>query len=391
MKERILQLCKEALDHVIEIRRDIHAHPEDGMNTIRTAQKVCEELDRLGITYTKVGDNAVIAEIHGTKGDSDKIVMLRADMDALCTNELTELPFQSEVEGKMHACGHDLHTAMLLGSAKVLHELRDEIDGTVRLLFQPGEEIAEGARYLIQHGAMNGVGMGFGVHVDPLNETGYVLAKPGPDWAAVDHFYIKIFGKGAHGATPHLGVDATVAAAAVVNALQTMVSRETDPMKSLVVTVGSLHSGSAFNIISETAYLEGTCRSFDEDVYESIPLKMKRIVKGVAAGYDCDADVIVERVGPPLINDEIAYGVLENAAKKILPNESYFLPATPAMIGEDFAEYGKYAPCVFAHLGTSGGYPLHNSRVNFQETAMETGMAVEVQFAFEALEFLKNQ
>lgn len=391
MSKTIRDYAKEVLPHVIELRRDIHAHPEEGMTTVRTASKVCEELDRLGITYRKVEDNGVIAEIKGEKGNSDKIVMLRADMDALCTQEKTGLPFASEIEGKMHACGHDLHTSMLLGTANILNQMKDQFDGTVRLLFQPGEEIAIGAKYLIEHGAMEGVGMGFGFHVDPLAPSHTVLAKPGSDWAAVDHFYITVHGTAAHGATPHDGYDATVAASAIVMNLQTMVSRECNPMKPLVVTVGSLHSGNAFNIVSDTATIEGTCRSFDMDIYEMIPTSMERIAKNTAAAFHCEAEVKVDRLGGPLINDEHAYEVLKNACKKVLPSEEDFKLAVPAMIGEDFAEYGKYCPIVFGHLGCNGGYPLHSGFVNFKEEAMETGMCVEVQFAFDALEDLNTK
>ncbi|MBR2824851.1 MAG: amidohydrolase [Solobacterium sp.] len=391
MAKTIRDYAKEVLPHVIELRRDIHAHPEEGMTTVRTASKVCEELDRLGITYRKVEDNGVIAEIKGEKGNSQNIVMLRADMDALCTFEKTDLEFKSQVEGKMHACGHDLHTSMLLGTASILNQMKDQFDGTIRLLFQPGEEIAIGAKYLIEHGAMEGVGMGFGFHVDPLSPSHTVLAKPGSDWAAVDHFYITVHGTGAHGATPQDGYDATVAASAIVMNLQTMVSRECNPMKPLVVTVGSFHSGNAFNIVSDTATLEGTCRSFDLDIYDMIPTSMERIAKQTAEAFHCTADVRVDRLGGPLINDEHAYEVLKNACKKVLRNEEDFKLAVPAMIGEDFAEYGKYCPIVFAHLGCDGGYPLHSSYVNFKEEAMETGMCVEVQFALDALEDLSTK
>ena len=390
MSKTIRDYAKDVYPHVVELRREIHAHPEEGMNTKNTASIVCRELDALNIPYKKIDDIGVIAEIKGTKGSSDKIVMLRADMDALCTFEKTDLEYKSQIEGKMHACGHDLHTSMLLGSANILNQIKDQFDGTVRLLFQPGEEIAIGAKFLMEHGAMDGVGMGFGFHVDPLAPTHTVLAKPGSDWAAVDHFYITVHGTGAHGATPQDGYDATVAASAIVMNLQTMVSRECNPMNPLVVTVGSFHSGNAFNIISDTATMEGTCRSFDMETYELIPEAMERIVKNTAEAFHCSAEVRVDRLGGPLINDEHAYEVLKNSAKKVLLKEEDFKLAVPAMIGEDFAEYGKVAPIVFAHLGCDGEYPLHSSYVNFKEEAMETGMSVEVQFALDALEDLNT-
>lgn len=377
--------CEEIFEDVVRIRRTIHHHPEIGMECPVTTDFICDELRKLNIPFKKTGDSGVIAEIHGSKGSSDKIVMLRADMDALCTQEKTNLPFASEIEGRMHACGHDIHTAMLLGSAHILSMIKEEYAGTVRLIFQPGEEISKGAEYMIAEGAMENVQMGLGIHVDPLSPVNTVSCKPGPDWAAVDHFLIRIHGTGAHGATPQKGSDATVAAAAMAMGLQTMVSRECDPMKPLVVTVGSMHSGHAYNIISDEATLEGTCRSFDEDVYDLIPEAMERIVKHIAEGYKCSAELELDRLSKPLINDERAYNAFKDSALKIVGTEG-FKQAKQEMIGEDFAFYGHYAPCVFAHLGCDGGYPLHNNHVNFKEEAMKTGMAIEVQFVLDVLE-----
>jgi len=380
----IQDYCNDVYDNAVRIRRTIHRHPEIGMDCPETTNFICTELERIGIPYRKTGTSGVIAEIKGTKGESDEVVMLRADMDALRTQEKTGLPFASEIEGRMHACGHDMHTAMLMGSAEILKSMQSEFAGTVRLVFQPGEEISKGAEYMITHGAMENVKMGLGIHMDPLSPVHTVSCKPGPDWAAVDHFLIRIHGTGAHGATPQNGCDATVAAAAMVMSLQTMVSRECDPMKPLVVTVGSMHSGNAYNIISEEATLEGTCRSFDEDVYEMIPEAMERIVKYIAEGYKCHAELELDRLSKPLYNDQAAYDALHESALKVM-DEKNWKYAKQEMIGEDFAFFGHYAPCVFAHLGCDGGYPLHNNHVNFHEEAMKTGMALEVQFALDTL------
>ncbi len=385
MTKTIREYCEEIYPEIVEIRRDIHAHPETGMNVPRTNQKVCDELERMGVSYYRTGEVGVVAEIKGTLKDSQAIVMLRGDMDALDQMEGTDLPFKSVNEGKMHACGHDLHTAMLLGAVKVLNKIKDQFAGTVRFLFQPGEEVGLGARHMMQYNVMDGVDMGLGIHVDPLSPVGMLRAKSGPDWAAVDRFEIKVTGASAHGAMPHTGADAAVATCAIAMNLQTMVSRECDPMKPLVVTIGKVQSGSAFNIIAQDGYLEGTCRCFDDDVWAMIPEAMERVAKNTAEALKCKADVTVHRIIKPLINDESAYNMLKKSALKVLDRPEDLQPAHVETIGEDFAEFGKVAPCVFAHLGTDGGYPLHSRYVNFKEEAMLYGVATEVQFALDVL------
>ena len=192
----------------------------------------------------------------------------------------------------MHACGHDMHTAIMLGSAKLLKQHRQEFAGTVKLLFQPGEEISEGARMMIEDGVMNGVSMVYGLHMDPDTTVGYIRMKPGPDWAAVDRFTITIHGKSSHGAKPHRGADAVVAGAAVVQAIQTIVSRRSDPISPLLITVGSFHSGTAWNIISDKAILEGTCRSFDREVYDTIPELLEQVVTETPRHTDVRANSV---------------------------------------------------------------------------------------------------
>ena len=385
MRKTVREYAEELLPEMTALRREIHAHPDVGMDCTLTANRVCRELEKIGVNYRRCGDWGVMAEIKGTLRESKAVVMLRADMDGLTVAEKTGLPFASEDPSRMHACGHDLHTSMLLGSVKVLHQLRDTFAGTVRFLFQPGEETGKGAGYMIGYGAMEGVDMGLGVHVDPLSPVGVLKCKTGPDWAAVDHFYIRVHGTGAHGAMPHTGADAVVATALIAANMQSVVSRECSPMKPLVITIGKMTSGTAFNIIAQDGYLEGTCRCFDDDVWEQIPEAMTRFAASTARALKCTAEVEIDRICRPLINSVEAYDMLKNAAFKVLDDPDHFKEALPETIGEDFAEYTKYAPCVFAHLGTDGGYPLHNSYVNFREEAMPYGTAVEVQFALDAL------
>ena len=255
----------------------------------------------------------------------------------------------------------------------------------MNFLFQPAEEISGGALHLIEEGAMENVCMGLGIHLDPLLEVGKLGARRGADWAAVDHFYIMVKGVGAHGATPQDGKDAIVAASTIVSSLQTLVSREFNPTYPLVVTVGKFHAGTSFNIIAQEAKLEGTCRSFDEEVYMHLPSAMERIVTHIAKAYGCEAEIQFDRVSKPLINSDIAFDAREEVVEKTLGKKN-FVEAKLAMIGEDFSEYSQYAPCVFAHLGASGSYPLHSSYVNFQEDCMEYGIELEVEFALHILD-----
>ena len=380
----IKKLCDEVFDHVVELRRSIHEEPEIGMDVEKTAAKVKVELDHLGISYRETEHHGIIADIKGEKGESDKMVMIRADMDALPVEEKTGLPYCSKIEGKMHACGHDLHTSMLVGSAIVLNQLKSEFSGTVRLLFQPAEEIAIGAKELIKEGAMDGVSMGFGIHMEPLKPVGTISIANGADWASCDRFEIKVKGESAHGATPQKGKDAIVCASDIVMSLQTIVSREVNPMYPLVITVGCMHGGSAFNVVCDEVTLLGTCRSFDKDAYELIPEAIERVANNIAKAHRCEVEVNIERLSKPLVNNPDAYKMMHASAVKVFGEEGV-LEAQKEMIAEDFAEYGELAPCCFAHLGADGEYPLHNGHINFKEESMKYGMALEVQTALDYL------
>ena len=386
LKERVNSIYPE----LVELRRSIHEEPEVGMDTVKTKDKIVALLKEKNIQYRTTSKNGIIVDIKGTKEESNQVVLLRADMDALCLQENTDLPYASKEDGKMHACGHDLHSSMLVGTAIILNDLKDTFSGTIRCIWQPGEETSQGATHMIEEGVMDNVKMGFGMHVDPLSPTGTLSAKRGADWAAVDHFEICVKGIGAHGATPQKGKDAIVAASALVLNLQTLVSRECDPMKPLVITVGQFHGGSSYNIIANEVYLEGTCRSFDEEVYDALPSALDRVVKNTAQAYGCEATINLDRVAKAVINDDEAFDVLEITANKVLDAEN-FQKAEPAMIGEDFSEYGQIAPCVFTHLGCDGGYPLHSCYVNFKEEAMLTGIEIEIQFGLDALEYLTKK
>ena len=383
--EEIRKACEEIYPEAVKIRRKLHQNPEIGMECKMTQEYLCTLLDEAKIPYEKLPKSGVIAHVYGKK-EGGKCVMLRADHDALEIYEKTGLSYQSLTEGRMHACGHDLHTAMLYGAGVILKEHADEFGGEVRLLFQPAEEISEGALYFVENGAINHVDGGMGIHVDPLLPCGVVSVRNGADWAGVDRFQIRIKGVGAHGATPHKGKDPLVCACALVGELQTVVSRRVNPLEPLVVTVGQIHAGSAYNIIPEEAYLEGTCRSFNTEVQKGLPQMFEEIAKNLAASYGCEAKVDFVNSAGALINDDAMVEQLRQSAKKILKNPEELVSRDPEMIGEDFAEFAQRIPCVFAHLGTDGGAPLHSPYVNFKEEAMINGMALEVQFALDYLE-----
>ena len=392
---RTNELAHAISEETIEYRRDIHRHPEPSMEEFRTTDRICEELDKLGVSYKRMKPTGVIAEIKGTKGESDKIVMIRGDIDALSIREKTDLPFKSVNEGFMHACGHDTHNAMLLGAVKVIKQMRDEFAGTVRFVFQPAEEIGRGAMAMFEQGCMDGVDYAFGIHISSTLPCGYVAGMIGSSHAAADWFKINIKGKTAHGADPKNGIDAAVAGSAVVMALQTMVSREFDPADPVVVTVGSIHSGSRFNIIPGECKIEGTCRMYSPEIHDNIENVMRRIVENTAAAYRCTAELEYNKLVEANVNNEDAFNIGKGAIEKVAPGR--FIQGEPTMGAEDFGWYTtKGAKCAFFSLGArwpdeSKIYSMHHESVLFDESALETGVALYAQVAIDALEKMNSE
>lgn len=387
----IKEMARDISPEVIALRRDLHMHPEISMHEFRTTKQVAAVMDHLGISYRLTEPTGLIAEIQGTLGESSKCVLLRADMDALNVQEETGLPFASKNQGVMHACGHDTHTAMLVGAAMILQQLRDQFAGKVRMVFQPSEETGEGAELMIAQGAGEGVDMAMAIHIYSNWPTGVMKFRRGPMAASTDAFTIKITGKGCHGAAPHQGIDPVYAAASVIQQLQTMVSREFPPTDPLVVSVCKLEAGNRFNIIPECAVMEGTCRTYSNSIWEHIPPVMERIVSHTAAALRCQAEVTIDRVTKPLICDNEACDIMEQTILKIVDDPSQYGEAPMQMGGEDFAAFGTCAPIVWVQLGANGGAPMHSSRVNFDEDALANGVACYAQFAVDALKRLNGQ
>ena len=383
---------RNCTDDLIAFRRELHRYPERGLKEFETTDRICRELDKAGITYRRMDPTGIIGELKGTKCQSDHIVLLRSDMDALDIFEQTGLEFESENQGFMHACGHDIHMTALLGAVEYLHGHPEEFAGTVRFIFQPAEEICEGAKLMIEHGVMDGVDRTVGMHVSPTLPCGQVTAMPGACWASCDRFTITVHGKSSHGAVPQDGHDALVAASAVVMALQTLASRETDPQSAFVLTIGSLISGSAYNIVAGKAEMQGTCRTFSRELHAELPDRIRRVAENVAAAYGCSAELKYEVFAEPLCCDPDTTAVGLESAAKVVGSDNAFV-CGPTMIAEDFCFYAERAGSVFFNLGTrveddSKVCPLHSDHVIFNENAIEIGSAVFVQTAVDLLDSL---
>lgn len=379
----IREMAKAVQPQMVELRRDLHQHPEASFQEFRTTDQIVHQMDELGIPYRRFEPTGLIAELKG--GKPGKTIALRADIDALSITEQTGLPFASQNEGMMHACGHDTHAAMLVGAARILVQMKDQLCGTVKFLFQPAEEVAGGAKTVIAQGAMKDVDFAFGIHIAAMAPVGSVALRCGASAAAADLFRIKVTGKATHGAMPEGGVDATVAAAAIVMNLQSIVSREVAPGTPLVVTVGKLESGTRFNIVSGEATLEGTVRSYDYELHHKMPEIMERVVKNTAAAYRCQAEVEYNMMTEVLMNDAEGVAMARKAAAKIVERPDQLIEAKVMMGGEDFAEYTVHTRAAFASVGAGGEYPQHSNKVYFDEESFITGAALYAQVAVDYL------
>ena len=372
------------LDEMIATRRDLHAHPEVGFEEVRTSGLVAQRLRALGLEpRTGVGRTGVLARVTG--GKPGKTVLLRADMDALPIQEENDVPYRSKNAGKMHACGHDCHTSILLGVAKRLVAGAKEQKGDVVLCFQPAEELGGpkgGAEAMIQDGALDWAkaDAAFGLHVWQDLDLGKVLITPGPFMAAVDEFTVTVTGKGAHAAQPQMGRDPVLCLAHLVTALQSIASRETDPLKEVVVSVTQFHAGSAFNIIPETAWINGTCRMFDTEIWEEMPERFERVVQGVADAYGCKATLDFNRHNRPTVNDPAMTRLARAAAVEVV-GEANIVDGGRTMGGEDFSSFLHKVPGCFIAIGSRNTaknlvYGHHHPKFDVDEACLEIGAEV---------------
>ena len=382
----IKELSKKYEQYTINMRREFHMYPELSMKEVRTSNRIKEELTKIGIPFESIG-TGVVATIKGK--NEGKTIALRADIDALEVNEIRDVPYKSKNEGVMHACGHDAHGAMLLGAAHVLNDIKDEFNGTVKLMFQPAEETAQGAKALIEGGALNGVDEVFGMHVMGNFPSGKIAVGEGPRMASADMFRIKVKGAGGHGSMPNYGVDALVAASSIVMNLQTVVSREISPMESAVVSIGKLSSGTRFNVIADEAIMEGTTRCFSYEVREQLPAAMQRIVKSTAASYRAEAEFEYKFLTAPTINNMESTERAKKAIEKIMSRDAVM--EMPKMAGsEDFSEYLEMVPGTFAIVGIANKdkdtcYSNHHPMFDIDEDMLVNGVALHAQYAFDYL------
>jgi hippurate hydrolase len=371
-------------ERIVALRRDIHQEPELGFDTKRTAEKVLSALEGLPLdVQTGVAENGIVATLRG-RGDGPT-VGLRADMDALPIHEKTGLSFASEIDGKMHACGHDGHTSMLVGAAHALSGMRKRLNGTVKFFFQPAEEGGGGGRVMVEEGVTDEVSSIFALHLWPGLPFGTAATKAGPIMAAADGFDITVKGSGGHGAMPHLTADAIAISAQIVTALQTVVSREVDPVEPAVLTVGEIGAGSAFNIIPDTARLGGTVRTLNENLRRRMPERIEQIARGVAQGMRADAELDYDFSYPVTMNDEDAARLALNVIGDLYGEEHTLELPNPSMGGEDFAFFLEKIPGAFIWLGVGeDASAFHTPTFAFDEEILPQGSALLTALALEA-------
>ncbi|WP_433746781.1 amidohydrolase [Paenibacillus amylolyticus] len=373
--------AEEFADRLITIRRHLHRNPELSGEERETTAAIRSWLEEEGVRIADeyVLRTGLVAEVG--QGDGP-VVALRADIDALPIQEETKLEFASQLAGKMHACGHDAHTAILIGAARLLKQRESTLPGKVRLLFQPSEEKATGARQVIQSGALSDVRAVFGLHNKPDLQVGTVGIREGALMAAADGFVVKVEGIGTHAAVPEAGIDPIVVAAHIVTALQAIVSRNVGAQESAVISVTKLHSGTAWNVIPDEAILDGTVRTFDEKVRARIRERFNQVVAGVAAAYGTRATVRWIQGPPAVVNDASLASAAEQVASEIGLNRVRPLPS-PA--GEDFSFYQKEVPGLFLFLGTSGPHEWHHPGFDVDERALPLGAHLLAALAEQAL------
>ncbi len=380
----IIKECRRYYDEAVNIRRDIHMHPETGFDVQRTADIAAAELKKLGIsTRTGVGQTGVTGDI--IIKNAKKCIALRADMDALSMQELGNAPYKSKTDGKAHMCGHDVHTAMLIGAAKVITAFKDKLKSNVRFVFQPSEEKwPGGAPKMIEDGVLNDVDEIYGLHVWPLLETGQYALRSGAFLAQADIFDLEIKGKGGHAAWPHLSVDPILIGSQFVTLLQSVVSRFTDPTEPTVVSVTKFHAGTAGNVIPETVRLGGTVRTFDKKNQKAVKEKIKSILSSVTAAHGISFSLNYQDGYPVTYNHPSCTSRVLDIAGSLVDKENIIYPCPLAMIGEDFGYYSKIIPSCFIMLGAGNkeiNRMCHDPCFDVDENCMNYGMAMLVALA----------
>jgi amidohydrolase len=387
----ILAAAREILPWMTEIRRDLHQHPELGLEEHRTSAKVRDLLDDMGIEHEDgLGGTGVLGLIRGkTEG---KVVALRADLDALPIQDDKDVSYASKIAGRMHACGHDAHTAILLGVARLLVEEKATLPGTIKLLFQPAEETVGGAKLMIKAGALDNprVDAIFGLHVDPGLEVGTVGLHYGQRNASSDDIKIVVHGKAAHAAYPYEGVDAIVAAAYVITSLQSIVSRNVDAREAAVVSLGTIHGGTQTNIVADRVEVVGTVRCLNQATRELVLQRIKETAEAVAHGMGARAEVTIEPSYDPVVNDDSMVDIVRESSRRLMGDDGVVIFKKPQMGVEDFGYYLREVPGAFYSLGArkeADGivHSVHHGLFDIDESSMAIGVALQVLNAMAVL------
>jgi amidohydrolase len=384
--EVLLKIINNLEGKLIEVRHKLHRHPElsnEEINTTRTLRKLLSEAGiRILDLPLKTG---LVAEVTGFK--EGPIIAIRGDIDALPIIEETDLDYKSEVFGKMHACGHDFHTTVILGAAYLLKQQESTLSGTVRFIFQPAEETAKGAEDILASGALSGVDAIFGLHSAPDLEVGSFGTNVGALTAAVDRFEIEIEGVGTHASSPEKGIDPIIVAAHIITSLQTIVSRSVSAFDQVLISVTHLKSGNTWNVIPTTAYLEGTVRTVNAKSRELVPLKMRQIVKGMAESFGATAE-LKWYAGPPATNNTAEWA---SVALEVAKEQGYVIKKLPStLIGEDFAFYQEKIPGAFVNIGTGVSYSLHHPKFQVDDAAILPGVNYFAQLSKRVLDILNQ-
>ena len=379
-KEKIIALCEENYEKIVSIRRELHKCPEIGRHEYKTTDIIISYLEEWGINYERLIDTGVVATVKGA--EDGLTTALRADIDALRIKENTNVPFKSENDGFMHACGHDIHAASLLGAAKIINENKDNLAGTVKFIFQSDEEGDGGAERLIEKGAMDGVDRVFGLHVRPEMKAGTVAVKYGKFYAASDIFEIDVIGKSGHCAEPHKNVDAIVIGAQIITALQTLVSRNVSPLDSAVLTIGTANGGTFRNTVAGEFSITGVTRSLGKEMRMYLRQRIKDTAEGIAKAMGGEAVVRIIESYPGIVNDDSSAEYIEKTAKDILGAENVSVLSSPFMTTEDFGYYLDKAKGCFYHIGCECENPLHSDKFCPDEKAVLTAMIMHIASVF---------
>ncbi|GAA0752901.1 amidohydrolase [Clostridium sartagoforme] len=377
-------------DYITSLRRYFHKHPEESLKEYNTAKKIEEELDKLNIPHKRVGATGVLGIIKG-KNESNRILAIRADIDALKVPDSKDVEYKSQSNGYNHACGHDGHTASLLGTAKILKEKEKELNGEVRLIFQQAEEVGQGAKVFIKEGYLDGVEEILGAHVASHLEVGKVSVTSGPISASCDYFKITVKGKGGHVSAPHLSTDALYIASQIVVNLQSIVSRQTDPVDTVVVGVGLIRGGTTYNTVAEEIVLEGTTRSFTFESREKTNKSVEKIAKSIGEIYGAEVIVEFRDYASPLINDEKVSEEVAVIASDIVGKENVITNSPKRLGADDFAEFLIEVPGSYIHVGTKNlknantSVAHHNDLFDIDEEGLLVITNIEVEYILNKL------